>query len=158
MVLVAVLWVRFPSLHFTPAIHQQVTLFDLVTRRMSRVAGLYCNRVVPHGRVLTWPIFDGTGGRSLPSWAFVRMAKAASLLAWIAFCLHIASESAKAESNQAANLVLMLGDFALISLVASKLPIWVAQKVLVVFWNLGTFLFGLARYSVGPKTLSGILG
>ena len=94
----------------------------------------------------------GWGVSTLPSFC------QASLLAWMAFCLHKASELAKATSNQAANLVLMLGILALSGLVASKFSILVARDDLVVFWNLGAFLVGLGRYSVGPKTLSGILG
>ena len=86
------------------------------------------------------------------------MAEAASLLAWMAFHLHTTLELAKAESNQAANLVLMLGILVSDGLVALKLSILVARNVLVVLWNLGTFLVRLGRYSVGLKTLSGILG
>ena len=86
------------------------------------------------------------------------MVEAASLLAWMAFHLHQASELAKAALNQVANLALMLGILALSGLVASKFSIFVAQDDLKMFWNLGAFLVGLGRYSVGPKTLSGILG
>ena len=86
------------------------------------------------------------------------MAEVASLLAWMAFHLHRASELVKAESNQAVNLALILGILASSGLVASKLSILVARDDLVMFWNLGAFLVGLGRYSVGQKTLSGILG
>ena len=86
------------------------------------------------------------------------MAEVASLLAWMAFRLHQTSELAKAASNQAVNLALMLGILASSGLVASKFSMFVAQDHLTTFWNLGAFLVGLGRYSVGLKTLSGILG
>ena len=98
------------------------------------------------------------GGVSPPCRAFIRTVEAASLLAWMAFHLHKASDLVKAKSNQVVNLALMLGILALNGLVASKLSILVVWGILVVFWNLGAFLVRLERYSVGPKTLSGILG
>ena len=89
--------------------------------------------------------------------------KAASLLAWMAFCFHQGLESAKVESNQVVNLALRLCSMAFrpgcscCDLVASKFPILAARDGFLVSWDLITFLDRLGRYSMGPKTLSGML-